>query len=103
MQFRRDKQLDTVNLAHMTRNGRTHFLNRRMRARRARSRAAPSSGRVYDPTLGRFISADPTIQAPFMSQSLNHRNQGDDKIAGSDFEQPPSWPRSGDGGEGPST
>lgn len=29
------------------------------------------NGRVYDPTIGRFISADPTIQAPFMSQSLN--------------------------------
>jgi hypothetical protein len=29
------------------------------------------NGRVYDPTLGRFISADPTVQAPFMSQSLN--------------------------------
>jgi len=40
------EQLDTVDLVHM-------------------------NGRVYDPTLGRFISADPTIQAPFMSQSLN--------------------------------
>jgi RHS repeat-associated protein len=29
------------------------------------------NGRVYDPTLGRFISADPTVQQPYMSQSLN--------------------------------
>jgi RHS repeat-associated protein len=29
------------------------------------------NGRVYDPTLGRFISADPHIQAPLNSQSLN--------------------------------
>ena len=29
------------------------------------------NGRVYDPMLGRFISADPMIQAPLMSQSLN--------------------------------
>lgn len=29
------------------------------------------NGRVYDPLIGRFISADPTIQAAFMSQDLN--------------------------------
>ena len=29
------------------------------------------NGRVYDSTLGRFISADPTIQAPYNSQSFN--------------------------------
>ena len=29
------------------------------------------NGRVYDPTIGRFISADPTVQNVFMSQSLN--------------------------------
>lgn len=29
------------------------------------------NGRVYDPNLGRFISADPYIQAPLNSQSLN--------------------------------
>lgn len=29
------------------------------------------NGRVYDPTLGRFISADPYIQAPMNQQSLN--------------------------------
>ncbi|XXZ30873.1 RHS repeat-associated core domain-containing protein [Sorangium sp. So ce321] len=28
-------------------------------------------GRVYDPALGRFLSADPFVQAPFFSQSLN--------------------------------
>ncbi len=28
-------------------------------------------GRVYDPTFGRFLSADPHIQSPLMSQSLN--------------------------------
>jgi RHS repeat-associated protein len=29
------------------------------------------NGRVYDSTLGRFLSADPFVQAPFSSQSLN--------------------------------
>ncbi len=29
------------------------------------------NGRVYDPVLGRFLSADSIIQAPLMSQSLN--------------------------------
>lgn len=29
------------------------------------------NGRVYDPNIGRFISADPFVQAPFFSQSLN--------------------------------
>lgn len=29
------------------------------------------NGRVYDPTLGRFISADPFVQAPENTQSLN--------------------------------
>lgn len=29
------------------------------------------NGRVYDPGIGRFISADPFVQAPLMSQSLN--------------------------------
>ena len=29
------------------------------------------NGRVYDPTLARFISADPNVQAPFNSQSFN--------------------------------
>ena len=28
-------------------------------------------GRVYDPGLGRFLSPDPYMQAPFFSQSLN--------------------------------
>ncbi len=28
-------------------------------------------GRVYDPVLGRFMSADPIIQAPYLSQNLN--------------------------------
>jgi RHS repeat-associated protein len=40
------EQLDNVELVHM-------------------------NGRVYDPLIGRFISADPFIQAPLMSQSLN--------------------------------
>ena len=40
------EQLDNVDLVHM-------------------------NGRVYDPDIGRFISADPFIQAPLMSQSLN--------------------------------
>lgn len=29
------------------------------------------NGRVYDPEIGRFLSADPLIQAPFNPQSLN--------------------------------
>jgi RHS repeat-associated protein len=29
------------------------------------------NGRVYDPTLGRFLSADPIIQEPMLAQSLN--------------------------------
>ncbi|WP_072679687.1 FG-GAP-like repeat-containing protein [Arcobacter sp. LA11] len=29
------------------------------------------NGRVYDPTLGRFLSADPNIPHPFISQSFN--------------------------------
>ncbi|WP_129775911.1 FG-GAP-like repeat-containing protein [Peristeroidobacter soli] len=29
------------------------------------------NGRVYDPVIGRFTSADPFIQAPYFSQSLN--------------------------------
>lgn len=29
------------------------------------------NGRVYDPTLGRFLSADPHIQSPYSSQSYN--------------------------------
>lgn len=29
------------------------------------------NGRIYDPTLGRFLSPDPYIQSPFHSQSLN--------------------------------
>lgn len=29
------------------------------------------NGRVYDPQIGRFVSADPYIQAPYFSQSLN--------------------------------
>jgi len=40
------EQLDNVDLVHM-------------------------NGRVYDPDLGRFISADPFVQEPLMSQSLN--------------------------------
>lgn len=29
------------------------------------------NGRVYDPRIGRFISADPYVQEPFLGQSLN--------------------------------
>lgn len=29
------------------------------------------NGRVYDPTVGRMISADPTVPAPFYSQAFN--------------------------------
>ena len=34
------------------------------------------NGRVYDPMTARFISADPTIQAPFNSQSYNRYSYG---------------------------
>ena len=44
--FTGHEQLDLVNLIHM-------------------------NGRVYDPTIGRFLSADPNIQAPENTQSLN--------------------------------
>ncbi len=29
------------------------------------------NGRIYDPTIARFMSADPEVQAPYESQSLN--------------------------------
>jgi RHS repeat-associated protein len=41
-----DEQLDNLGLVHM-------------------------NGRVYNPIIGRFISADPIVQAPFNTQSLN--------------------------------
>jgi RHS repeat-associated protein len=44
--FTSHEQLDDVGLIHM-------------------------NGRVYDPTIGRFVSADPTVQSPYMSQDLN--------------------------------
>jgi RHS repeat-associated protein len=28
-------------------------------------------GRIYDPTMGRFLTADPIVQSPFWSQGLN--------------------------------
>ena len=55
----------------MTRNGRTHFLNRRRRARRARARDGSSSGRAFDPVMGRFLSADPYIDGPQTTQGWN--------------------------------
>ena len=44
--FTGHEQLDSVGLVHM-------------------------DGRVYDPVLGRFLSPDPTVQAPTNSQSYN--------------------------------
>jgi RHS repeat-associated protein len=44
--FTYHEQLDNVDLVHM-------------------------NGRVYDPNIGRFLSADPIVQAPLMSQSIN--------------------------------
>jgi len=67
----RREQIDNVLLVHMTRNGRTHFLNRRRRARRARARDGSSSGRVFDPAIGRFLSADPYIDGPETTQGWN--------------------------------
>ena len=45
--FTGHEMLDTVGLIHM-------------------------NGRVYDPRLGRFTSADPIVQFPYYSQSFNH-------------------------------
>lgn len=69
--FTGHEMLDGVGLIHMTRNGRTHFLNSRRRALRARARTDPSSGRVYDPTVGRFLSVDPIVRDVDASQSWN--------------------------------
>jgi RHS repeat-associated protein len=43
------------------------------------------NGRVYDPAIGRFASADPFIQAPLFSQSLNRYSYlFNNPLAGSD-------------------
>nr|WP_256470542.1 RHS repeat-associated core domain-containing protein [Alkalimarinus coralli] len=34
------------------------------------------NGRVYDPVIGRFLSADPYVQAPYNSQSYNRYSYG---------------------------
>lgn len=39
--------------------------------RRSLARSGESNGRVYDPTLGRFLSPDNYVQAPDNSQSFN--------------------------------
>ena len=39
--------------------------------RRSLARSGESNGRVYDPTLGRFLSPDNYVQAPGNSQSFN--------------------------------
>jgi RHS repeat-associated protein len=44
--FTGQEQLDNLNLVHL-------------------------NGRVYDPVIARFVSADPIVQAPYDSQSLN--------------------------------
>ena len=33
-------------------------------------------GRVYDPTMGRFLSADPFVEAPLSAQSYNRYSYG---------------------------
>ena len=33
------------------------------------------NGRVYDPSIGRFLSADSNIQAPYSTQSYNRYSQ----------------------------
>ena len=37
------------------------------------------NGRVYDPVLGRFLSADPTVQFPDSTQGLNRYEDRGDK------------------------
>ncbi|MFL6604617.1 MAG: FG-GAP-like repeat-containing protein [Steroidobacteraceae bacterium] len=58
--FTGHEQLDNVGLVHM-------------------------NGRVYDPTIGRFLSADPYVQAPLQSQSLNRYSYiMNDPLSGTD-------------------
>ena len=43
------------------------------------------NGRIYDPTLGRFLQADPIIQAPTDSQSYNRYTYGfNNHLSGTD-------------------
>ena len=42
-------------------------------------------GRLYDPAIGRFISADPYVQYPLWGQSLNRYSYGfNNPMSGSD-------------------
>lgn len=42
-------------------------------------------GRLYDPIIGRFISADPYVQYPLWSQGLNRYSYGfNNPMSGSD-------------------
>ena len=59
-----------MGLIHMTKTAGA-VLNRRSRARRARARTGPSSGRVQDSVTGRFLSADPYITEPGNTQNFN--------------------------------
>jgi RHS repeat-associated protein len=44
----------------------------RAATRRSARGATPNmQGRIYDPTVGRFMTADPIVQSPFWSQGLN--------------------------------
>lgn len=59
------------------------------------------NGRVYDPVIGRFMSADPFVQAPFFSQSLNRYsyvfNNPLSYTDPSGFQTSPDGPRGGGG------
>jgi RHS repeat-associated protein len=50
---------------------RTHRGYRRVARRVRLGRSHHMNGRVYDPTIGRFLSADPIIQTSALSQAIN--------------------------------
>jgi len=64
------EHLEDFGLIHMTDSPGANR-NARRTARQGEGRDCPSSGRLYDPLLGRFLSADPHIQSPRNTQSLN--------------------------------
>ena len=64
------EHLDDLGIIHMTKPSGT-VLNSDKLAPQGRGQDSPNSGRIYDPQLGRFLSADSIIQFPGNQQSLN--------------------------------